>query len=860
MKKSAARFLCVILAIALLLTALPITVYAEGGVVKTASTAEELTSICEEINTNGGEYTIKLMADINGGYIGITKSGADVTVIGNGHTIFNNTTAVYAENGAKIKLGDGQTALTLKADNRIPGDGGVSVDQPGLIYVLSGSTCEMNDRVTLKDRRSNNQLGGGVSVNGGTFLMNGGTIENCGIDGGSVCYGGGVAVFNGGYFEMKGGTIKDCYVQSVGNSWQTPWVAGGGVFVCRANFTMNGGTIENCSATNYETSEKIDALGGGVAVITSLDGVYDYNGYGYLDSNFTMNGGIIKGCTSEIGGGALAAGLWYVDNKAIAAQEATVHGSDNPGIFLNGGAMTGNDSSMGGAIFLCQIRPSVSIKNMLLDSNSAQEGAAINIFYRYTHAQIENCTITKNTSDLSGGAIMLDSNTYSSGTHLKDTIIQNNTSGDRGAGVCYDANSKLTISGANTIQNNTYNGKLNNLNILSKDYPVYVDGALSGSQIGLSDPTLWDDGKEDFAADAVSTEYLTSGYKTYNTGISPSDVFTSDHESWFADYSDVNTNEVRLVRKKPDYHINNDVIDDNYGNNDIFTDEVEAKTGEIKVGETIKAFYTVPEVTPTKQNSCPYIFKGWYYDQANDDDSHPVSFGTDKYTKDIYAHWIKVDNVAQDEEDDNILPGGDTQYGGFDLAGVQVREGIRDTNFGEVKKPGGLRFLTSLSMDVVNQINAITGKNNIEYGYVAATDVGWIGYHNANNRKLLYVSDSDTPPNGIDTASNNALNENYFGFAHNVNCTSEKINSASDVSVVRLDHRNYQHYLLYTLVITYEDVDESAYEKDVLARPYIKYTDANGLKRVAYSEYRGNANTLGGCYTSYNAIAPQASN
>lgn len=32
---------------------------------------------------------------------------------------------------------------------------------------------------------------------------------------------------------------------------------------------MNGGTIEKCTATNYDTSETIDAIGGGVAVITS---------------------------------------------------------------------------------------------------------------------------------------------------------------------------------------------------------------------------------------------------------------------------------------------------------------------------------------------------------------------------------------------------------------------------------------------------------------------------------------------------------------------------------------------------------------------------------------------------------------
>ena len=189
------------------------------------------------------------------------------------------------------------------------------------------------------------------------------------------------------------------------------------------------------------------------------------------------------------------------------------------------------------------------------------------------------------------------------------------------------------------------------------------------------------------------------------------------------------------------------------------------------------------------------------------------------------------------------------KYGGFDLAGVQVREGIRDTNFDGRRKPGGLRFVTSLNTDIVDAINAIQ-PNNIEYGYVAATNEDWIKYHSRFDRKLQYVSKT---ANGIDTSSDKAENKNYFGFASNIICTSRKTNGSS---TLKEDHRNFDDsYLLYTLVITYENSEKSDYNKNVLARPYIRYTDANGLNRVAYSEYRGKSNTLGGCYTSYNAVA-----
>ena len=854
-KRMLSIFLAVLM-IGMTLTAFPITANAvDIDTAATAATeinvgsADDLTAACNTINTNGGTYTINLTGDIVDGQIEVKTSNAVVTVFGNGHKIDRSQfghPAVNVSNGATLNLGSPnggeKNALTIVS--------GVDNDDAGIIYIWPNSTCHMYDNVTLKNHKGNNYLGGGVTVEGGTFIMNGGTIENCGIDGGSVCYGGGVGVFNGGYFEMNGGTIKDCYVISQGNSWQTPWVAGGGVFVLRASFTMNGGTIENCSATNYETSDKFDALGGGVAVITSLEAYYENNkNWGYLDSNFTMNGGTIKDCFSDIGGGALAAGLWYINNKAIATHQDYVDPIDNPGIFLNGGTMSDNDSSMGGAMFFCQVRPSVDIKNMTIDSNSAEEGGAIDVFYNWTHAQIEGCTITNNTSTSKGGAIMLDSNTSSSGTHIKDTTITGNTSGDRGAGIYYDANSLLTISGANTVQNNTYNGKLNNLNIYKEDdtvYPVYVDGDLTGSQIGLSDPTLWDDGKEDTDETAFSEDYLTSGFKTNNNG-HPANYFTSDHETWSADFSDVNENEVRLIRgAEVNYYINNEAIADKcYDGEDIFTQYVTQLAHTVRVGDKIEEFYPIP------QHDNSYIFKGWYYDQNNEEDSQPVQFGTDKYlpNKNIYAHWIKVEDVEKDEEDQYLVPYASGKYGGFDLAGVQIREEMLDHNF-DMVTPGGMRFITTLSMDVVDQINAIQ-PDNIEYGYVAATDEGWINYHDGYE-KLQYVSKT---ANGINTLDPEE-DKDFFGFAHNINCTSKQTNKNG---VVRFDHQNYDKYLIYSLVINYEDQgDEKG--KDVLARPYIHYTDANGLERVAYSDYTGVSNVLGGCYTNYNTVAAKAGN
>ena len=134
------------------------------------------------------------------------------------------------------------------------------------------------------------------------------------------------------------------------------------------------------------------------------------------------------------------------------------------------------------------------------DNNTADNGAGIESYAYWTQMDIDVCTITGNEADSYGGGIALLGNSSSGLTKLKNSTVTDNTSGDIGAGVLYDADSKLYISGENVIQDNIYDNRLNNLNVYMEDgtiYPVYVNGDLTGSQIGLSDPTLWNDGKDD---------------------------------------------------------------------------------------------------------------------------------------------------------------------------------------------------------------------------------------------------------------------------------------------------------------------------------------------------------------------------
>ena len=291
MKRTYKKLICVILSAVLLLSALPLTVHAAADPY-IVSTPQELRDAVTDINGKGtGDYTISLADDIYSEIGGIDigsierdYTGTVVTIIGNGNTLSTHGTAVDIINGATVNLGDGKSELIITSIN--------NNDNPGIVHISgTGSACNMYDKVTLKDHISSNYFGGGVTVESGIFHMYGGTIENCGINGGSVCYGGGVGVAFGGQFIMDGGTIKDCFVRSdlqdtydenkkpLTLNREITYVAGGGVFVyCGGSFVMNGGSIENCTAT---CSSEYPAVGGGVATITSLYSIKNHdNNYG----------------------------------------------------------------------------------------------------------------------------------------------------------------------------------------------------------------------------------------------------------------------------------------------------------------------------------------------------------------------------------------------------------------------------------------------------------------------------------------------------------------------------------------------------------------------------------------------------
>lgn len=436
---------------------MPISAFAATPTtIETGSSSEFDNAVATVNAATSGEYIIELTDDIQTGGASFSSS-QPVTIVGNGHTItLGQYSSISVQSGAQLNLGAADGSDTLK----ISGGNEQSNDVPGLLHIQG--TCNMHPGVTIADRKGNNYFGGGVTVEGGTFHMYGGTIENCGISGGSMCYGGGVGVAYGGSFTMDGGEIKDCFATSsfkwADAGMNYPWIAsaGGGVFVSGgSSFVMTGGTISN---------NKASEMGGGVAVVASADEI-DSGGSGNLKSSAQILGGTISGNEASDGAGVLSSAYFY-NPYYLCADTPNVGAAEKPGLFLKNATITNNtanqDEGYGAGVLAVMVKSpaAAEIRNCTITKNSAALGGGVASYGNLTSLTIDGCTITKNKATNYGGGFAAESN---SGEGANTTITITNTklcnnSADKAAADVYLNGSVAKLSAAKDM-NELYLGK-----------------------------------------------------------------------------------------------------------------------------------------------------------------------------------------------------------------------------------------------------------------------------------------------------------------------------------------------------------------------------------------------------------------
>ena len=420
--KKISRVVLGILMVVLSLSVTPKAAFAENKtvtVIEVGNKADFDKAISTVNRASEGEYVISLTDDMETNGVSI-QSQCPVTLLGNGHTL---TVAQYASihvaKGAQVKLGS-EKGDVLK----IRGVSEMSNDAPGLLHIKG--TCEMYPRVLLSGREGNNYFGGGVTVEGGTFYMHGGVIEKCGIRGGTICHGGGVAVIYGGQFIMDGGEIKECYA----TSYDSGWIAhprgfagvGGGVFVSGgSSFVMNGGTIWENTATN---------MGGGIAVMASLNEIAD-GGWGHLQSSVEIKGGTVKNNSAQTGAGVFASAYYYCAAYGICAPTPDIGQAENPGLYIDNAQILNN-------------------KAQILDNNvetpdkkdHTADGMGGGVFVSGLNSpavvHIGNHTVIQRNTAAVGGGFAAKQNTSGGQMTITNTVLCNNIAGTAASDVYLD--------------------------------------------------------------------------------------------------------------------------------------------------------------------------------------------------------------------------------------------------------------------------------------------------------------------------------------------------------------------------------------------------------------------------------------
>ena len=424
---------------------MPISALAATPTTIEVGSSAEFDNAVDTVNAaTSGEYIIKLTNDLEGVSADFANT-CPATILGNNHTMtLGQYSSISVQSGAHLSLGAADGSDTLK----ISGGNEQSNDVPGLLYIQG--TCNMYPGVTIADRKGENYFGGGVTVQGGTFHMYGGTIENCGITGGSMCYGGGVGVAYGGSFIMEAGEIKNCFATSPfkwSDSGMNPlWIAsaGGGVFVSGgSSFVMTGGTISN---------NKANEMGGGVAVVASPNEI-EGGQWGNLQSSVQILGGTISGNEASDGAGVLSSTYFY-NPYSLCSASPNVGAAEKPGLFLKNATITDNtanqDEGYGAGVLAVMMKSpaAAEIRGCTITNNSAAVGGGVASYGNFTSLTIDGCTITGNKATNYGGGFAAESNSgEGAGTTITNTKLCNN-SADKAASDVYLNDSVAKLSAA----------------------------------------------------------------------------------------------------------------------------------------------------------------------------------------------------------------------------------------------------------------------------------------------------------------------------------------------------------------------------------------------------------------------------
>ncbi|MCR5636433.1 MAG: leucine-rich repeat protein [Clostridiales bacterium] len=197
------------------------------------------------------------------------------------------------------------------------------------------------------------------------------------------------------------------------------------------------------------------------------------------------------------------------------------------------------------------------------------------------------------------------------------------------------------------------------------------------------------------------------------------------------------------------------------------------------------------------------IFLGWYDSPADDASPYLPSFeGDDIYA---YPHWEDIPDISVDQKDIYRAYGEDyTSSAGFNLLGAQIR-------YNENDNINGLRFVSRISTALITKLEGLDGdmsNNSATYGH--------------------YLK-SNLPPEAVLDKTN-----------------GKKLQAEA----LLYSGANYKTFS----AVIYQ-IPESGCNTEISVRPYIEYTDANGVSQTYYFTEKTARNYNGAYHTTISRVA-----
>ncbi len=638
------------------------TVYQSSDMTNPATTSSTLSDAINYVNNHASadSWVIKVTADDPsvGAASVLNASGATVTLTSDSgaHTLFATTVGIrhieiaagnlVLENitldgtgiGGGISM-TGSANLVMNANATIQNakasrGGGIQCTGTGSITMNSGSkvsACQStyygtggsgagiysNGSVTLNDgslitgNTANKGKGGGICIDFGSLVMNGGEISKNTVTGvGTDFQGGGVCIYsNGANFKMYGGKITENKADI--GAGVSLWYTG-----ASSTFTMYGGEISQNDTTFVSGLSNYHGFGGGVFA------------WGWADQSIDIQGGSIHDNVAKQGGGIM---VYTTDSRVRIAGSAELYGNKatwGGAVFNEGSGSTvignanihDNTASYGGGIYVYKGNLTVKDKASI-SNNSASYGAGV---YSYSVFAMEGQSVIANNKSEANGAGIYARSTF---TMSGDATIQGNEAGGEGGGVVLSsATARFTMNGGTITANKakTFGGGIT----LSGAGPVFTMDAAGAPKIYGN---IADVGADDVYNNGGTANLISVAQMNLPAGVHAANWFYDQDAARYRDPAAVKTVYADSLLTGIASQVKLTV--------GLYYEVAFDSKGGSAVGTITPVLPNATIVSPTDPTKTGSTFDGWYKDR---DCTVLWDFTKDAVTGDmtLYANWI----------------------------------------------------------------------------------------------------------------------------------------------------------------------------------------------------------------------------